>query len=64
MQTDSELSPEEAVALVAASVRSLFTFVSEQQACEVASAVLRELRSRGARLVRDAAPRADARPPE
>jgi hypothetical protein len=64
MHTDSELSAEEAVALVAASVRSLFTFVSEQQAREVARAVLRELRARGARLVRDEPPEGDAEPTE
>jgi hypothetical protein len=50
-----ELGAEEAVALAAASVRSLFAFVSEQQARDVATAVFRGLRGRGARLVRDEA---------
>jgi len=60
---DAEFSPEEAVALVAASIRRLFSFVPEQQARDVAGAVLRELRSRGVRLVRDDAcqPEAEVR---
>ena len=63
MAEDAEFSPEEAVALVAASIRRLFSFVPEQQARDVAGAVLRELRNRGVRLVRDDAcqPEAEVR---
>lgn len=48
----SELTQDEAVAAVAASVRRLFAFVSEQQAREVAAAVLRDLQGKRIRLFR------------
>lgn len=51
-----ELSRDEAVDVVAASARRLFPVVSEQQARELASLVLRDLAARGIRLVRDDVP--------
>ncbi len=51
-----ELSRDAAVDLVAASARRLFPIVSEQQARELASLVLRDLAARGIRLVRDDVP--------
>lgn len=48
-----DLEREDAVTVVAASVRRLFSIVSEQQARELAILVLRELAARGVRLVRD-----------
>ncbi len=50
-----ELGREEAVGVVAASARRLFPVVSEQQARELATLVLRDLAGRGIRLVRDRA---------
>ena len=55
MQDDDalrELGPQEAVEAVAGSARRLFPFVSEQQARDLAAAVLRDLRSDNIRLVR------------
>jgi len=48
-----ELSQAEAVGVVAASARRLFSIVSDQQARELAALVLRDLEIRGIRLVRD-----------
>ena len=48
-----ELDPNEAVIVVAASARRLFPMVSEQQARELASLLLRDLQADGIRLVRD-----------
>lgn len=50
-----ELTEEAAVALVAGSVRRLFTFVPERQALELATAVLRDLQRQGVSLMRDTA---------
>ncbi len=50
-----ELSRDEAVTMVAVSARRLFPIVSEQQARELAALVLRDLETRGVRLVRDRA---------
>ena len=47
-----ELGQDEAVNLVAASACRLFSVVSEQQARELAALVVRDLASRGIRLVR------------
>jgi len=47
-----ELDRAEAVRVVAASARRLFPIVSEQQAREMASLVLRDLDAHGVRLVR------------
>jgi hypothetical protein len=46
-----------AAALVATCVRRLFSFVSEQQAHDLAAAVLHELRVEGVCLARDAVER-------
>lgn len=50
-----ELASDEAIAVVAASARHLFPTVSEQQARQLATLVLRDLAARGIRLVRDQA---------
>jgi len=50
--SQEELSHHEAVGVVAASARRLFSVVSEQQARELATLVLRDLEARGIRLVR------------
>lgn len=47
-----ELGPQEAVRAVAGSARRLFPFVSEQQARDLAAAVLRDLALDDIRLVR------------
>lgn len=47
-----ELERDEAVGVVAASARRLFPIVSEQQARELATLVLRDLAAGGIRLVR------------
>lgn len=47
------LSEPAAVALVAASVRRLFSFVSERQARDLAAAVLRDLRRQNVWLARE-----------
>ena len=52
MKTD-DLTQGEAVDAVAASARRLFPIVSEQQARELATLVLRDLAARGIHLVRD-----------
>ena len=51
-QDYEELSGDEAVAEVANCARRLFATVSAQQARDLASVVLRDLRARGVRLVR------------
>jgi len=48
-----DLSPKDAVGIVAASVRRLFSVISEQQARDLASLVLDDLRAQGVRLVQD-----------
>lgn len=50
-----ELDQDEAIGAVAASARRLFPLVSEQQAREMASLVLRDLRASGISLVRSRA---------
>lgn len=50
--THEELEGDEAVRIVAASARRLFPVVSQQQAREIASLILRDLRARDIRLVR------------
>ena len=52
MKTE-ELPQDDAVDAVAASARRLFPIVSEQQARELATLVLRDLAERGIHLVRD-----------
>ena len=49
------LDQDEAIGVVAASARRLFPLVSERQAREMASLVLRDLQGRGISLVRDGA---------
>ena len=56
MLSHHELSEQEAIAAVAKSVRRLFSFVSDQQARDLAAAVLRELHDDGIRIVRAADP--------
>jgi len=51
--TRSELSQGDAAGVVAATLRRLFTVVSEQQARDLASLVLADLRAKGVRLVQD-----------
>ena len=48
----NSLGRDEAVAVIAACVRRLFAFVSEEQARRLASAVLAELRQDGIELAR------------
>ena len=47
-----ELGPRQAVDIVAGSARRLFPLVSEQQARDLAAAMLRELEAADIRLVR------------
>jgi hypothetical protein len=51
-----DLSETDAVRIVARSVRRLFSIVSEPQARDLASTVLRDLRKQGIRLVQDSNP--------
>lgn len=53
MATD-DLNQADAVRIVAASVRRLFTVVSEQQSQDLVSVVLADLRAQGIRLVQEA----------
>lgn len=52
----ADLSREQAISAVSASVRRLFTVVSEQQARDLAALVLEDLRAQGVRLVRNGKP--------
>jgi hypothetical protein len=52
----SGFSEEDAIDAVAASVRRLFSVVSEQQARDLASLVLADLRAQGIHLVREGGP--------
>lgn len=56
MNTPADLSHEDAITVVAASARRLFSVISEQQARDLASLVLADLRAQGVRLVRDDGP--------
>jgi len=49
-----DLNQADAVRIVAASVRRLFTVVSEQQSQDLVSVVLADLRAQGIRLVQEA----------
>ena len=51
--TRSELSQEDAAGVVAATLRRLFTVISEQQARDLALLVLTDLRAQGVRLLQD-----------
>lgn len=53
--TPEALDQNEAIGVVAASARRLFPLVSEQQAREMASLVLRDLKAGGISLVRNGA---------
>ena len=52
---NQELGRDEAVQVVAASARRLFPIISERQARDLASLVLRDLEAQGVRLIRDEA---------
>lgn len=56
MTTLTDLSQEESAGIVAATLRRLFTVVSEQQARDLAALVLADLRAQGIRLVQDGSP--------
>jgi hypothetical protein len=52
LKPQQTLNPDEAVRAVAASARRLFPLVSEQQARDLATMMLRDLEKSGIRLVR------------
>ena len=52
----TDLNREQAISAVSASVRRLFTIVSEQQARDLAALVLEDLHARGVRLVQGGKP--------
>ena len=56
MNAPGDLSEKDAINMVAASGRRLFAVISEQQARDLATLVLNDLRAKGVRLVQDAAP--------
>ena len=56
LEAATDLSHEQAVSAVSASIRRLFTVMSEQQARDLAALVLQDLRAQGVRLVQDGKP--------